>query len=1479
MADDKDVKNEQELNKQREEGIGYLDQARKLAALLTSENRAISEELREQLGIRQRQNDFDKALLKISRQITQSSEQNAVALGRSGDLAKAMLKDQLTLQDALREAEITRIGLAPKQVGIAKQLVDKNQQALDIQDKIEEIQKKIISAKGEEKKLLEDNLKKQLTVQSSLEQDVATAHELLSAEGQKYALSLQLANQAAKNVNVKKLEEVVQNRINASMGVTGSLIKSAKGAMDQLGMGSLGNLLNIDKANTELKEQIDLIERAAEVNGQIEINGKKMSKTMAITSAKAGVFKNMLQGAFKSATSLESTLAFTLKSLLAGSDTQAKFQKMTGMSATAAYGVKTEMAAIANLSGSNFITSEKLVKTYAMMSEQLGMAASAFSGDTLVDVTYMTEKLHLSAEAATQLATMSELNGKSSKKTNKELGKQLSTFNKQNKTMFSLKDLMNDIGTASKAMVLTLGKSPKLLMKAASEARKLGTNLSGVQKISDSLLDFETSIEKQMEAQLITGKQLNLSAAREAALRGDMATVAKEVAGQEAIREAFATNNVIAQQAAAEAIGLSREELADMTYQQELLSLGADKFKDKYGDVAYENLKAQGAQDKFNDAMVKMQSILGDIIGAFSPIIDIFAKLMSFPLTPYIMAAVVASKALGMNFGGMFKSLGGITDKLKSVGKGLLGMVTPAADAGADLAGKAKDTVTDTVTGGITDKAADALETPEPKASGQKIHEFFKGLSAGLKEMASMEVVKGALALIPAAIGLTAMIPGTLGAKLMENLNGGKLSEALTGMASGLTEMSSGKVFLGALALVAAGVGFTAMTLGAIGMAAVAFLGVPAAAGLKALSKGLLLFGTAAMNPLTWAGIGLLAALGVALIPLGFAIGLVAPAIAAFGAVIQGALGGVATIITAISDGFVNLLGAISIEKAAAVGMMGLGLVGLAAGTVALGLSIPFLLPAAFAIWGLSKALGAFEGMDLTKSLGPLAELAKGAPGLLILGPALIGMSIGVIALAAASTLMPLAAAGLLMLGGAIYAFSQIPLDGFGKLGEALGSLGSSASGILLLGPALMGLSVGVIAMAMAAPFMPLAAGGIIILGAALNAIGTLPLETIGAGLQSISNAIPGFLLIGPAMASAAVGLVALGLAAPFIFPASLALLGLGYALARVAPMMETAQPAIEALANIGNSLSKVGKGMMSIGVGVAAMGAGAALLAVFGPIAAIGVTAFAAGLLAAGVLVIPAIPGLLAMAGAMYVLAPAMKMLAENGGGLIQAAAGLLLLGPAFISVAAGALVLTAAIPALAGAALGLTILAGGMAVMNQVNPAALAESLKQFADVGPGLVIAGQGLMGMAAGMIAFSAASGIMALSSISIWLALAPLATLAAMSTPLASTADSLTSIGNALAMIKESLSGIETEKLNELQGLVMTTAFAAPMVAASGAISGLINGITGGGGEGKSDTVVAEKLDLILAAIKEGGDVIIDGNKVGESLMLASAKSS
>ena len=73
---------------------------------------------------------------------------------------------------------------------------------------------------------------------------------------------------------------------------------------------------------------------------------------------------------------------------------------------------------------------------------------------------------------------------------------------------------------------------------------------------------------------------------------------------------------------------------------------------------------------------------------------------------------------------------------------------------------------------------------------------------------------------------------------------------------------------------------------------------------------------------------------------------------------------------------------------------------------------------------------------------------------------------------------------------------------------------------------------------------------------------------------------------------------------------------------------------------------------------------------------------------------------------------------------------------------------------------------------------------------------------------------------------------------------------------------------------------MTTAIAAPMVAATGAITELISGIAGtGGNQQESDTnkALLEEIKLLRAAVEAGGDVYIDGNKAGQALVLASTK--
>ena len=64
--------------------------------------------------------------------------------------------------------------------------------------------------------------------------------------------------------------------------------------------------------------------------------------------------------------------------------------------------------------------------------------------------------------------------------------------------------------------------SPDKLAKAAVQAAKLGTSLKEAGKTADTLLDFENSITKELEASAILGTNINLGQARYLAATGDI---------------------------------------------------------------------------------------------------------------------------------------------------------------------------------------------------------------------------------------------------------------------------------------------------------------------------------------------------------------------------------------------------------------------------------------------------------------------------------------------------------------------------------------------------------------------------------------------------------------------------------------------------------------------------------------------------------------------------------------------------------------------------------------------------------------------------------------------------------------------------------------------------------------------------------------------------------------------------------------------
>ena len=95
------------------------------------------------------------------------------------------------------------------------------------------------------------------------------------------------------------------------------------------------------------------------------------------------------------------------------------------------------------------------------------------------------------------------------------------------------------------------------MAKAAVEAAKVGASLTGILNSVDSLINFEDSLTKQFEAQVLTGRQINTEKARQLALDGDIAGLTSEIQSIVGGVGDIQSLNVIQRKSVADAIGIS----------------------------------------------------------------------------------------------------------------------------------------------------------------------------------------------------------------------------------------------------------------------------------------------------------------------------------------------------------------------------------------------------------------------------------------------------------------------------------------------------------------------------------------------------------------------------------------------------------------------------------------------------------------------------------------------------------------------------------------------------------------------------------------------------------------------------------------------------------------------------------------------------------------------------------------------------------
>jgi hypothetical protein len=247
-----------------------------------------------------------------------------------------------------------------------------------------------------------------------------------------------------------------------------------------------------------------------------------------------------------------------------------QFQTNLGLSEKEAFKLQDQMSKVANATGKAYFNSARFAEAQENLNSTLGTNAT-ISGDMAENYSALVYRLGLSNDEATKFNLTAISLGKNSKTYTGQITTQVKLLNGQNKLQIDNRQILKDISNTSSRIQLSTKATGKDLATAVYSAKALGLNMAQLEKTADSLLDFESSIANEMEAELLTGMDLNLEDARRYALNNDMAGLAGEISKQGITSAKFGEMNRIQQESIAKSLGMQADELADSLKLQDQL--------------------------------------------------------------------------------------------------------------------------------------------------------------------------------------------------------------------------------------------------------------------------------------------------------------------------------------------------------------------------------------------------------------------------------------------------------------------------------------------------------------------------------------------------------------------------------------------------------------------------------------------------------------------------------------------------------------------------------------------------------------------------------------------------------------------------------------------------------------------------------------------------------------------------------------------
>lgn len=411
---------------------------------------------------------------------------------------------------------------------------------------------------------------KQLSAQRNLDtlfkQGLITETEKLQAEEE---IEEAVARQ---NVLLKSQLEYA-DKIQKNMGITGNVIKGISK------IPILGNFISAENvlAKAQLTAAKEGSNRTKVMSAAFSELGSSLKQNLTDPLVYVGLAAKSFQSLIKLGTSF--------------SQTTADIARNQGVSSSEAEKTQSRIRDLALSSNEVLGNTKNFVEATAALNDKLGTSAD-FSGKTLEDFTNLTKRLDLNNDEAAEFFKFQQLTGIDADKIVNSIGK-------QNKGVISNKKVLSEVAKIEGQLFAQYKGSPKLLADAVIQTQKLGISLQQAQNMAKGLLNFEDSISAELEAELLTGRDLNLERARALALQGDSAGAAKELLKQVGSLSSFQKLNVIQQDALAKSVGMTTDELTNSLVKQEQIKK-LDQGQVKLYQQQIDELKKKGKTDEAN---------------------------------------------------------------------------------------------------------------------------------------------------------------------------------------------------------------------------------------------------------------------------------------------------------------------------------------------------------------------------------------------------------------------------------------------------------------------------------------------------------------------------------------------------------------------------------------------------------------------------------------------------------------------------------------------------------------------------------------------------------------------------------------------------------------------------------------------------------------------------------------------------------------